>query len=233
MHGIPVEVVRKDIKNLYLGVYPPDGRVRVSVPLRINDEEVRLAVTSRLGWISKRQKVFAQQERQSKREMITGESHYYQGRRYRLDVIEHDAVPTVSLVNKTTIEVRVRPDASADKREAVLYQWYRQQLQMQVPPLIARWEPEIGVTVAEWRIKKMKTRWGTCNIEARRIWLNLELAKKTVSCLEYIVVHEMVHFLERLHNHRFRELMDRLMPQWRLHGDELNQFALAQSDRCR
>jgi hypothetical protein len=227
VQGIPVEVVRKDIKNLHLGVYPPDGRVRVSVPLRINDEEVRLAVTSRLGWISKRQKVFAQQERQSKREMITGESHYYQGRRYRLDVIEQNAVPTVALVNNTTIRLRVRPGASRGKREAVLYQWYRQQLRRQVPPLIARWEPEIGMTVTEWRIKKMKTRWGTCNIEARRIWLNLELAKKTVSCLEYIVVHEMVHFLERLHNERFRELMDRFMPQWRLHRDELNQFPLA------
>ena len=117
--------------------------------------------------------------------------------------------------------------ASTDKREAVLYQWYRQQLRRQVPPLIARWEPEIGVTVTEWRIKNMKTRWGTCNIEARRIWLNLQLAKKTVSCLEYIVVHEMVHLLERLHNERFRELMDRFMPQWRLHRDELNQFPLA------
>ena len=178
MQGIPVEVVRKDIKNLHLGVYPPDGRIRVSVPLRINDEEVRLAITSRLGWISKRQKVFAQQERQSKREMITGESHYYQGRRYRLDVIEQNAVPTVTLVNNTTIRLRVRPGASTDKREAVLYQWYRQQLRRQVPPLIARWEPEIGMTVTEWRIKKMKTRWGTCNIEARRIWLNLGTGKE-------------------------------------------------------
>ena len=115
MQGIPVEVVRKDIKNLHLGVYPPDGRIRVSVPLRINDEEVRLAVTSRLGWISKRQKVFAHQERQSKREMITGESHYYQGRRYRLDVIEQNAVPTVSLVKKSIIRLRVRPGVSRGK----------------------------------------------------------------------------------------------------------------------
>jgi len=227
VQGIPVEIVRKDIKNLHLGVYPPQGRVRVSVPLRISDEEVRLAVTSRLGWIQKRQQIFAMQERQSKREMITGESHYYQGRRYRLDVIEQNTVPKVSLLNNATIQLRLRPGASADKREVVLYKWYRKQLREQIPPLISKWELKIGVTVAEWRIKKMKTRWGTCNIKARRIWLNLELARKPVSSLEYIVVHEIVHFLERLHNERFRELMDCFMPQWRVHRDELNQFPLA------
>ena len=161
VQGMPVEIVRKDIKNLHLGVYPPRGQVRVSVPLRINDEEVRLAITSRLGWIQKRQKIFAQQEWQSKREMITGESHYFRGRCYRLDVIEQNMVPAVSLVNKATIQLRVRPGTSRDKREAVLYKWYRQQLLEQIPPLISKWEPIIGVPVAEWRIKKMKTRWGT------------------------------------------------------------------------
>ena len=116
------------------------------------------------------------------------------------------------------------------KREAVLHQWYRQQLREQIPQLISKWEPKIGVTVADWRIKKMKTRWGSCNIDARRIWLNLELAKKSASCLEYIMVHEIVHFIERLHNDRFRELMDRLMPQWRLHREELNRSPLAHAD---
>ena len=224
VQGIPVEIVRKDIKNLHLGVYPPQGQVRVSVPLHIHDEEVRLAVTSRLGWIQKRQKIFAMQVRQSKREMITGESHYFRGERYRLDVIQQNMVPAVSLVNKATIQLRVRPGTSRDKREAALYKWYRYELREEIPPLISKWEPIIGVQVAEWRIKKMKTRWGTCNIKDRRIWLNLELAKKPQSGLEYIVVHEMVHLLERLHNQHFRELMDRFMPRWRQHRDELNQF---------
>ncbi len=222
-----MEIVRKDIKNLHLAVYPPNGRVRVAVPLRIDDEAVRLAVISRLGWIRRQQDRLLQQDRQSEREMITGESHYYLGRRYRLDVIEHDAPPIVTLPNNTTMELRVRPGTSRDKREAVLHQWYRRQLREQIPKLIDKWEPEISVTVAEWGIKKMKTRWGTCNVDARRVWLNLELAKKPASCLEYVLVHEMVHFLERHHNERFRESMDRLMPQWRLHREELNRWPLS------
>ncbi len=222
-----MEVVRKDIKNLHLGVYPPNGRVRVAVPLRLNDEAVRLAVISRLGWIRRQQNGFDQQNRQSEREMITGESHYVQGRRYRLNVIEYDGPASVSLPNNTTMELRVRPGTDREKREAVLHRWYRQQLRKQIPELVAKWEPEVGVTVAEWGIKKMKTRWGTCNVDARRIWLNLELAKKPAVCLEYILVHEMVHFLERHHSERFRELMDRLMPQWHLHREELNRSPLA------
>lgn len=227
IRGIPVEVVHKDIKNLHLGVYPPKGRVRVAVPLRLDDEAVRLAVISRLGWIRRQQHDFEQQDRQSEREMITGESHYVQGRRYRLDVIEHDSPAAVSLPNNTTMELRVRPGTRRVKREAVLHRWYRQRLREQIPPLITKWEPEIGVTVAEWGIKKMKTRWGTCNVDAQRLWLNLELAKKPASCLELILVHEMVHFLERHHNERFRDLMDRLMPLWRLHREELNRSPLA------
>ena len=121
----------------------------------------------------------------------------------------------------------MRPGTSREEREAVLQRWYRRRLREQIPPLIAKWEPEIGVTVTEWGIKKMKTRWGTCNINARRIWLNLELAKKPVACLEYILVHEMVHLLERHHNERFKQLMDRLMPQWRLHREELNRAPLS------
>lgn len=225
-----MDVVRKDIKNLHLGVYPPNGRVRVAVPLRLDDEAVRLAVISRLGWIRRQQNGFEQQDRQSEREMITGESHYVQGRRYRLDVIEHDGPACVCLSNNSTLELRVRPGTGRDKRETVLHRWYRQRLREQIPQLIAKWEPEIGVTVAEWGIKKMKTRWGTCNIDVRRIWLNLELAKKPASCLEYILVHEMVHFLERHHSNRFRELMDRFIPQWQLHRDELTHSPLAHEE---
>ncbi len=159
--------------------------------------------------------------------MVTGESHYVGGRRYRLDVIEHDGPAAVRLRNNTTLELRVRPGTSRAQREAVLHRWYRQRLREQIPQLISKWEPEIGVTVAEWGIKKMKTRWGTCNIDARRIWLNLELAKKPAACLEYILAHEMVHLLERHHNERFQQLMDRLMPQWRLHREELNRAPLS------
>ena len=230
IRGIPVEVVHKDIKNLHVGVYPPSGRVRVAAPLRLDDEAVRLALISRLGWIRRQQAEFERQERQSQREFVTGESHYFEGRRYRLSVMEHTGPPAVRLVNNTTMEMRTRSGDDRDAREAVLHRWYRYQLRNRLPPLLDKWEQKVGVTVEDLRIRKMKTRWGTCNTGARRIWLNLELAKKPVSCLEYIVVHEMVHLIERTHNDRFRDLMDRLMPQWRMHRDELNRAPLAHAD---
>ena len=230
VRGISVEIVRKDIKNLHLGVYPPKGRVRMAVPLRLDDEAVRLAVVSRLGWIRRRQRGFQQQDRQSQREMVTGESHYYQGRRYRLHVSEQESPPSVRLPNNRTMELRVRPGADRAKRAAALHRWYRQRLREQLAGLLAKWAPKIGVTVDEVGIKRMKTRWGTCTVEARRIWLNLELAKKPPSCLEYILVHEMVHLLEGHHNDRFRELMDQFMPQWRLHREELNRAPLVHED---
>jgi predicted metal-dependent hydrolase len=230
VRGLPIELVRKDIKNLPVGVYPPGGRVRVAAPLRLGDDAVRLAVISRLGWIRRQQAHFEQQVRQSQRELVTGESHYVQGRRYRLDVIEHDGPPSVCLSDNTAMEMRVRPETNRDKREAVLQQWCRGRLRAQIPPLLAKWEIKVGMTVAEVRIKKMKTLWGSCNAAARRIWLNLELAKKSSSCLEYILVHEMVHILERRHNERFRKLMDTLMPTWRLCRAELNRAPLAHEE---
>lgn len=230
VRGIPVEIVRKDIKNLHVGVYPPKGRVRVAAPLRLDDEAVRMAVITRLGWIRRQQEGFHEQDRQSQREMVTGESHFFQGRRYRLDVIEHDGPASVELPNNTTMLLRVRPGTDRAGRNAVLQRWYRRRLREQLPALVAKWEPKIGIRVVDLRIRKMKTRWGTCNREARRIWLNLELVKKPVSCLEYILVHEMVHFLERHHDDRFRDLMDELMPQWRTRREELNRAPLAHED---
>lgn len=221
-----VDVVRKDIKNLHLAVYPPDGRVRVAAPLLVNDEAVRLAVISRLAWIRRQQGKFEKQERQSAREFVSGESHYYQGRRYLLNVVYRDSAPAVAVRNNTTLDLSVRPGSDTAQRERVLLAWYRRQLKQLIPPLVAKWEAIIGVEVAEWRVKQMKTRWGACNPDARRIWLNLELIKKPASCLEYIVVHEMVHLLERRHDEQFTAHMDKFLPQWRLVRDELNQAPL-------
>lgn len=228
--GTSVEVVRKDIKNLHVGVYPPNGRVRVAAPLRVDDASVRLAIIARLGWIRRKQAEFERQERQSQREFVTGESHYFEGRRYRLDIVESEDPPTVCVINNNRMALRIRPATDRAKREKILHQWYRRQLRDRIPPLLAKWEPKIGVRVAEVRIKKMKTLWGACKSADRRIWLNLELAKKPASCLEYIMVHEMVHLIELHHNERFQGLMDRLMPQWRLHRDELNRAPLAHAN---
>ena len=222
VQGIPIEVVRKNIKNLHVGVYPPLGRVRVAAPTHVSDEAIRLAVVSRLAWIRRQQRSFSEQRRESEREMTSGESHYFQGRRYRLEVIEADGPASVGLKGKSKLQLKVRPGTDREAREAMLQRWYRARLREQVPGLIAKWAPVVGVSVAECRIKRMKTHWGTCSVEARRIWLNLELIKKPVECLEYILVHEMVHLLERQHTDRFKALMDRFMPKWRQYRDELS-----------
>ena len=230
VRGISVEVVRKDIKNFYIGVHPPNGHVRVSAPLHFDEDAIRVAVITRLAWIQRKQTEFAKQERQPQREFVTGESHYFEGRRYRLDVIEQDCPPKVWLPNNTKIALSVRPGSDRAKRQAVMQRWYRQHLRAQLPPLLEKWEPKLGVSVNEVRIKRMKTLWGSCNIKAKRIWLNLELVKKPKSCLVYVLVHEMVHLLERHHNDRFRELMDKFLPQWRNYRDQLNRAPLAHED---
>ena len=225
--GISVEVVRKDIKNLHLAVYPPQGAVRIAVPLHVDDEQVRLAVVSRLPWIRLRQSGFENQNRQSAREMVTGETHYLHGRRHRLDVVQRDGRPGVRISKSGTMELAVRPNTGANKRLEILQQWYRSVLRERIPTLIEKWEPVVGAEVEDWGIRRMKTRWGTCNQEARRIWVNLELAKKPPECLEYVLVHEMAHLLEAGHGGRFTDIMDRVLPSWRLHRAVLNDAPLS------
>ncbi len=230
VNGLVVEVARKNIKNLHLAVYPPNGRVRVAAPLRVNDEAVRLAVISKLAWIKRQQVKFQDQDRQSAREYIGGESHYFQGNRYRLNVIEHNRIGQVIIRNKKMIDLYVRPKSNLAQRERVMTEWYRAHLKQAIPPLIAKWEKIIGVKVAAWGVKHMKTKWGTCHPEPRRIWLNLELAKKSTRCLEYIVVHELVHLLERHHNDIFVAHMNKFLPQWRSLRAELNREPLAHEE---
>lgn len=227
VNGIPVEIVRKEIKNLHLGVYPPNGRVRVAVPLRVNNDAVRLAVIDKLSWIKRQQARFEAQERQSEREMVSGESHYFLGQRYRLRVVSNGGRAKVLVRNKSTIELHVRPETHAKQRERVLHAWYREQLKKLIPPLLEKWENALGVEVTDCCIKKMKTKWGSCNADEHRIWLNLELAKKPVQCLEYLIVHELTHFIERHHNDNFISIMNKHLPQWRMHREALNLAPLA------
>ena len=226
--GLTVEVVRKPIKNLHLGVYPPQGRVRVAAPLAVDDEAVRLAVVGKLGWIKRQRAKFQSQPRQSQRRMVSGESHYFLGRRYRLRVHETTGALRIALRGTATMDLFVRPDTTVERREQVLHDFYRAELKRLLPELLEKWQPKLGVEARAWGIKRMKTKWGTCNIEAQRIWLNLELAKKPVQCLEYILVHELAHLHERHHNDRFTALLDLHLPQWRLLREELNQSMLAE-----
>lgn len=221
---LSIDLVRKEIKNMHLAVYPPTGRVRIAAPLRINDEAVRLFAISKIAWIRKQQRNFEAQDRQPPRQYVERESHYFQGKRYLLRVIEKDAAPHVVLKAKTYIELYVRPDASTEQRQSILNEWYRTELKKQIQPLVDKWQEKIGVLVDDWQVKQMKTKWGTCNIEKKRIWINLELAKKPIQCLEYIVVHEMIHLLERHHNDRFLSLMENYMPQWKFYKEELNRL---------
>lgn len=230
VNGLTVHVVRKNIKNLHLAVYPPNGRIRVAAPMRVNDEAVRLAVVAKLGWIKRQQAKFEEQERESLREYVSGESHYFQGNRYLLNVIEQNGMPHVVIRNKKKIELYIRPNSSQTQKEKVFSGWYREHLRAEIPSIVAKWEKRIGVHADEWIIKKMKTKWGSCNIENKRILVNLELAKKSERCLEYIVVHELVHLLERLHNDQFLALMNKFMPNWKQYRDELNRMPLAHAE---
>lgn len=227
---LSIDVVRKDIKNMHLAVYPPTGRVRIAVPLRIDDEAVRLFAISKIGWIRKQQRNFVAQDRLQPRQYKERESHYFQGKRYLLRIIEHDAPPVVVLKTKTYIDMYVRPNTSPEQRESILTEWYRMELKKLIQPILGKWENQIGVTVSQWQVKQMKTKWGTCNIEEKRIWINLELAKKPLHCLEYIVVHEMIHLLERHHNDRFLFLMEKFMPQWKAYKEELNHLPVSHGE---
>ncbi len=224
--GIDVDVVYKDIKNLHIGVYPPLGRVRIAAPLKLDDDAVRLAVVQRLSWIKKQQHQLQSAERQSEREMVTGESHYVWGVRMRLKVVERPGRVHVE-VDSDRLLLYVPEGAERGVRAAALEQWQRQQLRERIPGSVSSWEPMIGRTVPRWSIRKMKTKWGSCNRETGHIWFNLELAKKHPDCLEYIVVHEMTHLLERSHGERFTALMDSFMPDWRARRDQLNGAPLA------
>ena len=220
--GIEIEIIRKEIKNVHLSVHPPAGRVRLAAPVNMNEEAIRLFAISKLSWIKKQRSEFDTQDRQSAREFLSGESHYFMGTRYLLNVIEGKEKQKVELRNKKYMDLYVRQGHTKEKREQILSQWYRAQLKILIPDYIAKWEKEIGITVEEWGVKLMKTKWGTCNENAKRIWINLELAKKHPRCLEYIIVHEMVHLLERNHNDRFKAYMDQFLPNWKSIRKELN-----------
>ena len=227
--NIDIEVIRKKIKNVHLSVHPPYGRVRLAVPESMDADAVRIFALSRLPWIKRQQKRFTLQERQTPREFLSGESHYFLGTRYLLNVIETKGKQRAELRNNKQIDLYVRPGSNKDKREQIMSEWYRGELKALIPDYIDKWQGIMGVTVDDWGIKLMKTKWGTCNREAKRIWLNLELAKKHPRCLEYIIVHEMVHLIERNHTDQFKAYMDKYIPNWRSIRDELNDLTFESS----
>lgn len=220
--NIEIDVVRKDIKNMHLAVYPPNGRIRLAVPQKTDDEVLRLFAISKLAWIKKHVKNFKEQARETRRDYVSGESHFFQGKRYLLEVNEDKGYSRVRIAGTKKIILKVPLGTSVDDRARIFREWYRKQLKIQIPPLIEKWEKKIGVKSSAWGVKQMKTKWGACNTDSKRIWINLELAKKPPICLEYILVHELVHLHEKNHTDRFIKLMNKFMPKWRLHREELN-----------
>jgi len=226
---ITAELTQKKIKNIHLSVYPPDGRVKVSAPESMKIDIIRAFVISKIPWIRKQQQKFKSQEREAPREYVDRESHYYLGKRYLLKVIGANQKSEV-YIRTNEIVLKHRPGQNQEKRKDLLNHWYREELKRMIPELIEKYEPILNIKVSEFGVKKMKTRWGTCNIQAKRIWLNLELAKKPYECLEYVVVHEMVHLLESSHNKRFQRLMDQYLPKWKYYRDILNKLPVSHED---
>lgn len=220
-----VDIVRKDIKNLYIKIYPPHGEVHIVSPRKLDDATIKEFVIAKKNWIEKKQDKYKNQPAIYPKQYISGESYYYKGDRFLLNVIYHQGLPKV-IIRDNYLDLYVRYGSITEQREQVLTSWYRQQLKAELPSLIAKWEKVIGVKTNDWGVKKMKTRWGTCNTRAKRIWLNLELIKKPHHCLEYVVVHELVHLLERGHGDRFQAYMIQFMPEWRIYQQELNKLTI-------
>ena len=218
---IVADLVRKDIKNVHLSVYPPAGRVRISAPLRMNVETVRAFAVSKIGWIKTQQKAILAQDRETPREFLEQESHYVWGRRYLLEIIERNEAPRIELKVKRLV-MEVRPGTTIERRNEILDAWYRAQLREAATALISKWETALGVRVDKLFIQRMKTKWGSCSRTTQAIRLNTELAKKPRECLEYIVIHELIHLLEPNHGKGFIERLEKAMPMWRQYRRTLN-----------
>jgi predicted metal-dependent hydrolase len=220
---LSVDVFRKDIKNVHLSVHPPTGRVRIAAPMRMSLDTIRVFAIAKLGWIRRQQRMVQSQERETPREYLDRESHFVWGKRYLLRVIEADQPPAIEL-SHNRIVLKVRPGAGCAKRQETIEEWYRGQLRMVVPAVMAKWEHLMGVRVKRFFVQRMKTKWGSCNHRAGTIRLNTDLAKKPKECLEYIIVHEMAHLLEPTHNARFSAIMDQFLPKWHSHRELLNRL---------
>lgn len=220
---IAVDVVRKRIKNVHLSVHPPSGRVSIAAPLHMNLDTIRVFAIAKLGWIRQQQKKLREQERETPREYLNRESHHVWGRRYLLKLIEADLPASVWLTQRQLV-MRTHPNWDVERKQELLDSWYRQELKLAVPDLIAKWQSLIGAKPSKWFVQRMKTKWGSCNADARTIRLNTELAKKPRECLEYIVVHELIHLREPTHNARFIALMNQFMPHWRSTQELLNRL---------
>lgn len=223
--GIKIEVQKKNIKNLHLVVAPPDGKVRVSAPMHLSDESITIFVRTKLGWIKKQQEKFDNQPRQSKREYVSGETLYLWGKQYFLQV-EYSYKGNSLVLNGNKAILTVRKESTVKQRENFVNEWYRKLLKKEIAKLLPKWENITGLVCSSWQTKYMTTRWGTCNTQTKKIWFNLQLAKKPIICLEYVILHELSHTKVKNHGDDFIAIMDQYMPYWRDIKKQLNDSLL-------
>ncbi len=221
INNLPVELEKKRIKNMYLRILPPDGRVHISAPVKMSEEEISHFVDRKLSWIMLQQTKIQQRYTNQELQYVTGEQISIWGCSHALVVKETLTRSHIEMIDDELI-LYIKPDSTREQRERMVNAWYKKVLEAEIPVLLAKWERTIGVASSSYCIRNMKTRWGTCNIRSKKICLNLQLAKKPIKCLEYVVVHELVHLLERSHNSVFKSYMDRFLPQWRSIKSELN-----------
>ena len=218
----------KQIKNIHLNILPPDGTVRVAAPLFVSSEAVRVFLVSRLPWIRRMQNSFNKQIRQTKRKYISGETHYLFGSNYRLQVMSDESSVSVQKAGKSKIILKSPEGLDFEKKEAAMNSWYRELLHDCIAEYVKKWSTKLELYNFEWSIRKMKTKWGSCNTESRRLLFNLELAKKPVNCIEYVVLHELIHLIVKKHNTKFVELLSKNMPKWETRREELNSMILTE-----
>jgi len=228
VNDINVEIFKKNIKNIHLWVYPPHWRVRVATPSNTDDEVIRLLIVWKLTWIKKQIKKFLSQERETPREFINWESHYFLWKRYLLRVNKSNKW-RVEIKNKKYIDLYTRDIESVSQKKNLMDKWYREELKKISKELIFKWKNKTWAQLNEFRIRNMKTRWGSCNIEAWRIWLNLELVKKDIAHIDYVILHELIHTFERKHNDNFKAYMDKYMPNWRDIREDMKKGVLSVS----
>lgn len=222
--SVAIEVTFKAIKNLHLSVHPPDGRVTISTPDFYDLDKIKIYAATKLGWIKKEQAKIRSQEREEPREYITQESHQFLGKRYLLRVTKGDRNCIVISSNKLIVQCTDPEDRNL--KEKIVYQFYRRELRKQLQAYVVKYSKEMALEVPNFKIRSMKTKWGSCAVSSQRLWFNIELAKKPLACIEYIVVHELVHLIERNHNKRFVSLMDQYFPNWQVQKKLLNELPI-------
>ena len=225
INGISVEIIKKNIKNMHLYVQPPDGKVQVSAPKHLSDESIIMFVRTKIGWIRKQQERFKNQPRQSERQYVSGESFYVLGKQYFLQVEYSYKGNSLVLFGDKAI-LTVRKESTPKQREAFIREWYREILKAEIEKYLPKWEKKTGLYCDSWQTKYMTTRWGTCNTNTKKIWFNLQLAKKPVECIEYIILHELAHLKVKNHGNDFVAILDSYMPYWRETKKKLNEQIL-------